>query len=76
MLPPYTGPVTRSRSIQPNIPAATSTIDIDANGALTHPNASLVIPYHYIFDVPHPNAADIALTSARLSSFALAVYQN
>ncbi|KAF8540403.1 hypothetical protein BDD12DRAFT_833386 [Trichophaea hybrida] len=57
-----------------NAPAIINSLDINAAGTVTPPNANLTIPYTVMFDNPHINAADIVLTTMELSSLATGIF--
>ena len=56
------------------IPTNTRIIGIDAAGVVAPAGASLTIPYAYLFDVGHINAADVVFTTGQLSQFAQFVF--
>jgi hypothetical protein len=75
MIPNPTGSGRHTRRNPLTIPAATQSLDIDGAGAVSPPGTLLQIPYMTIFDIPHPNAADITFSANELSAIALHIYQ-
>ena len=70
-------PYGMTRHSPANVPLCTKTIDINANGTVVPPMATLNIPYAYLFDMPNPNGtpvifatADLLLCATRVSAAA------
>lgn len=63
-----------TRNTPPQVPRCGQEFSIDSAGVITSIHAQLTIPYTSIFDLPHPNSADIIFTHAELSDLALWIY--
>lgn len=56
------------------VPAATTIIDINTQGGVTPPNASLTIAYSELFDQVPPQAVDIAIVFSANEPAAVAIH--
>ena len=63
-----------TRSTPPLVPEVVQAFQIQRNGTVHPANSQLIIPYLKIFDNPHPDAADILLTTNDLAALGAHIF--
>ena len=67
-------PNPRTRHAPPTVPQQVNMIDIDQAGLVSPPSGAITIPYNLLFDVQHPSATDITISTADLRELALNIF--